>query len=448
MKAGDATPTRAARCDLRASLEPVPPLAVLAHEWLGLESRAQSSFFTAWPWIGHWLARLPASVATELLRVRAQGRTVGLAIVCRRDQVRRALPGKSRALYVNCTGDPALDELTIEYNGLLAETGREAEVLQAAIVALAQDASWDELFLDGWEHAAQLGDPLRVEPGMRWVERSRRVCHYVDLAALPNRGRDYLAAPPRKARYKLRRAWREAEALGGPALDIAANPAQASAFLDELARLHQATWVGRGQAGAFANPFFRAFHTALVASGSEHVQLARLRVGDRPVGYLYNFIHRGRAYNYQSGFDLGSRPAPAGDPACSAMRSRSRTASAWGCAPTNSWPATSTTNRNSPPTRRRWCGPRCNATAPGSAWSPRCGRSGRGGAGPWTGWRVGRPGPARHPSRTCALNVMPWSLVNAPRAQRVLGRTRPQGHARPSRQNGVCPNAARNRFLT
>ncbi len=29
-----------------------------------------------------------------------------------------------------------------------------------------------------------------------------------------------------------------------------------------------------------------------------------MRVGDRSVAYVYNFVHRGRVYNYQSGFDF------------------------------------------------------------------------------------------------------------------------------------------------
>jgi CelD/BcsL family acetyltransferase involved in cellulose biosynthesis len=37
------------------------------------------------------------------------------------------------------------------------------------------------------------------------------------------------------------------------------------------------------------------------------VQLLRIAVGGRAIGYLYNFRHRGRIYAYQSGFDDSDR---------------------------------------------------------------------------------------------------------------------------------------------
>ena len=77
------------------------------------------------------------------------------------------------------------------------------------------------------------------------------------------------------------------------------------AWLDALAALHQATWTGRGQPGAFANPAFRHFHRALLARAMPRgeADLLRIAAGARVIGYLYNFRHRGRALAYQSGFD-------------------------------------------------------------------------------------------------------------------------------------------------
>ena len=34
-----------------------------------------------------------------------------------------------------------------------------------------------------------------------------------------------------------------------------------------------------------------------------HIQMLRVRAGRHDVGYLYNFVHRGRVLFYQSGFD-------------------------------------------------------------------------------------------------------------------------------------------------
>ncbi|TIS40089.1 GNAT family N-acetyltransferase, partial [Mesorhizobium sp.] len=76
---------------------------------------------------------------------------------------------------------------------------------------------------------------------------------------------------------------------------------EALAAFDLLAELHQARW---GRRGAFANPSFRRFHEELIAHGvpTGAVRISRTLAGDQTIGILYNFVHDGRVYNYQSGF--------------------------------------------------------------------------------------------------------------------------------------------------
>ncbi len=240
-----------------------------------------------------------------MLRVERDGLLVGLAIVCGRVQRRRGLPGRSRSLYLNCTGDPVLDDLTIEYNGLLAESGRADDVLRAATAHFAGLPRWDEIHLNGWDGGEPPPQAELSRQGLALVERSTRSCYRVDLAALRASGQGYIDALPRKIRYNVRRAVRCAEELGELALDVAAGPDESARFLAELSEMHHRSWSRRGQPGAFANPFFSAFHADLVArTDAGVVQLVRMRVGERPVGYIYNLVHRGRVYNYQSGFDF------------------------------------------------------------------------------------------------------------------------------------------------
>jgi CelD/BcsL family acetyltransferase involved in cellulose biosynthesis len=139
--------------------------------------------------------------------------------------------------------------------------------------------------------------------------------HYVDLAAVRDCGRGYLALLGSKTRYRIRRSCREYEKLGAIRLRRAADATEASTFLDELKALHQAYWTARGQPGAFASRYFDQFHHNLVrgAFGRGEIQLLRIDVADRPIGYVYNFLYRGRVYNYQTGFDYqvcakGDRP--------------------------------------------------------------------------------------------------------------------------------------------
>jgi glycosyltransferase involved in cell wall biosynthesis/CelD/BcsL family acetyltransferase involved in cellulose biosynthesis len=290
----------------RVGLSTLPPIEALQADWTSLEQRSDASFFVSWHWIGRWLAHLPQPVPRALLRVEFEGRLVGLAIVCGAVQRRAGLAGGSRSLHVNCSGDPWLDELTIEYNGLLVEAGREEPALRAVIGHFAALPKWEEIFLDGWNRRELPPLDELAREGLVLVQRAARSCYRVDLRALRESERAYVASLPPKVRYKVRRTMRCAEEMGDTALDVAAGPQEATRFLHELSVLHQKSWQRRGKAGSFANSFFDAFHADLVgrAEDARSIQLVRMRVKGQAFAYLYNFVHRGRIYNYQSGFDF------------------------------------------------------------------------------------------------------------------------------------------------
>jgi CelD/BcsL family acetyltransferase involved in cellulose biosynthesis len=129
---------------------------------------------------------------------------------------------------------------------------------------------------------------------------------WLDLTALGQGGLP--AALSANTRYQLRRSDRAYAARGPIRVDRAATLAEAEDFLDALAVLHQATWTARGKPGAFANPFFRVFHRALLARALPRgeAEVLRIAAGAAAIGYLYNFRHRGRVLAYQSGFDYAA----------------------------------------------------------------------------------------------------------------------------------------------
>jgi CelD/BcsL family acetyltransferase involved in cellulose biosynthesis len=85
---------------------------------------------------------------------------------------------------------------------------------------------------------------------------------------------------------------------------VAADVDEALEFFDGLERLHRAVWEARGKAGSFANPAFGPLHRDLIRHGMDAgvVRLCRLTASGQEFGYLYNFVWRGRVFNYQSGF--------------------------------------------------------------------------------------------------------------------------------------------------
>jgi len=262
-----------------------PGWAALEQEWTALEAEAASpSVFQSWSWIGCLAEeRFPDPI---LLRAVAGGCVVGLALFNRR----------GRGLHLAESGDAALDAPFVEHNAPLvarhAPPGTEAALLRAA---------WR---VPGIGRVVASGSPPSVAAaiGGRMTRQQERIAPYVDLAAIRNAEGNYLAGRSANTRQQVRRSLRH---YGDATLARAGTETQAQAWLDALIALHEATWRRRGRAGAFASPFLRRFHQALVARTLARGQLDLLCVtaAGREVGYLYNFRAGGRVFAYQSGLE-------------------------------------------------------------------------------------------------------------------------------------------------
>jgi len=288
--------------DISVELAVLPPISVLEREWLELETRSDASFFTSWSWIGCWLACIPAQIQPRILRATIGVEVVGLGVVVTRNFWRnRLLPIKG--LFLNATGDPLFDEITIEHNGFLTDRSLQSVVVPQFFEYLASmDDDWDELHLDGVTDIT--GAKLPELSGML-VKQRQRCNYYVDLDEVRSKSGGYLSLLGQNTRYNIRRSNKEYAKYGAILLTVAENIDQAFEFFAGLKHLHQAYWQSRGLPGAFANVFFEAFHSTLIKTRffSGEIQLIRVNVGAQTLGYLYNFIQRGIVYNYQSGFD-------------------------------------------------------------------------------------------------------------------------------------------------
>ena len=272
--------------------------------WSDLQQRADHSFFQSWGWIGAWLASLPAEIEPLCLTARAGGDTVGLGLLTARRAHRYGVLA-ARGLHLHQTGDDRLDQLTIEYNGLLLDRRDPAGIARASLNRLGTETKlWNELYLPGvspvWrDWATAAGTPDLIQDS---------VCRYVDLAAGDDAWWRSLSG---NARQQLRRAQR---LCGTITVDVADDLATAWDIWGELKALHQGAWQARGAAGAFANEWFTGFHERLIAErlGAGEIQLLRLRSEGETVACLYNFIYGRRALAYQSGFaiDADNRRKP------------------------------------------------------------------------------------------------------------------------------------------
>jgi CelD/BcsL family acetyltransferase involved in cellulose biosynthesis len=273
---------------LTIALSDVPDWDALGQRWRALEERSNGSFFQSWTWTGALAAeRFPNPVLVE---AREDGRTVALALFNRR----------GRRLYLGESGDPAMDDIYIEFNGVLTESGREAE-LTARCLRAARGAGGllpRTLILSGID-GMTLAEASRLSPA---IDSRAAAAPFADLSGLSGPFLDTLSA---NTRQQIRRSDRGYARSGPIAIDRAATVGDALDRLDALAVWHQKTWIARGRPGAFARPWFRRFHRAVITEGLPRgeIDLLSIAAGPRPVGFLYNFRWRGTSLAYQSGFD-------------------------------------------------------------------------------------------------------------------------------------------------
>lgn len=285
------------------TLRGVSDLDALEAPWRALEERSDGSFFQGWTWTGCLAAeRFDDPV---LLEARAAGATVGLALFNR-----GSMALAPATLWLGETGQPRHDAVFIEHNGPLVARGTGPDLLAACLeTALAAPLPGSGARRGRAVVLSGVGDAVLAAagrvPGWRAVRRSRPA-PFVDLASLGDT--EFLAALGSATRYQLRRSQRRYGERGALAVRRAADVDEGLAFLDALAALHQATWIGRGRPGAFADPWVMRFHRALVARGLPRgeIDLLRVSAGGRTVGYLYNLVRRGWVGNYQGGFDYAA----------------------------------------------------------------------------------------------------------------------------------------------
>lgn len=295
--------------DYVIALRPLCDHPDLAADWQSLERRSPHSFFQSWDWIGCWLDMLPDAITPLVLEARAGDSPVGLAVFVEGRERRRGVI-TSKTLRLTETGDPRIDEVTIEHNGILCDRDHAAAAVPAILRYLGAALTrghWDEVFLPG---VAPDYEALAAAACPNLLVWKRDVSHVVDCDAVRAAGGDYLAQLGKKTRQHLRRTLRLYEARGAIAVTAAQTTQEALDFFESLMALHQADWNSRGEAGAFQDPWFVDFHQNLIRRCFDkgYIQLLRMAAGAHTIGYSYHFLYQGRVYSYQWGLTAEDDP--------------------------------------------------------------------------------------------------------------------------------------------
>lgn len=290
---------------LRGELVPLERCGGLAGDWIALQRRVECSPFSSWHWVSTWLELLPPDVRPLVFSAFDGERVVALALLVAAPERGWARLAGRRSWHIQETGDPALDEITMEYGGLLAapeDIEASYRALFEALGGLPND--WRRLCITTSVQAPEIQAAL---PGnMRGSSACTRASYVVDLSQVREAG-GYPEVLGRNSRSSLRQTLRAYEAIGPLRAEVAGDVETALSWFDGFETLHTRYWRSRGLPGSFGSSFFGRFHRALIerTAGEGFVQINRVTAGEMLVGYVYNLAWQRRVYYYNAGMNYG-----------------------------------------------------------------------------------------------------------------------------------------------
>jgi CelD/BcsL family acetyltransferase involved in cellulose biosynthesis len=268
----------------------------IAPEWRVLtEESPYSNFCLTAEWVEAWLTVFGTILNPDILLFKSGNTLVGAGLSVPTKYNYKFIP-VSRT-YLNTAGEPEGGPY-IEFNDLLCLAGFEREVAEAFRTHV-DSKRWDEIAIHGFSEGKPL-EALRSTFGEFEQTSDVKVNYYVDLKQIRAAGSSYESILGSSTRSGLRQTYK---ACGDIVTEEASDVEMALAFLEEMADLHQKHWIALGEAGSFASPLFAEFHRNLIRRSFSQgaIQFLRFSAGGSVIGLMYNFVHRGRVYFYQSG---------------------------------------------------------------------------------------------------------------------------------------------------
>ncbi len=263
------------------------------------------SIFLSAAWMNSWLAVFGSGFSGYWICWEAGGELVGGCLLLLRTVRLRGLP--MHAVFLNTTENTSERSPLAEFNQVLCRPGFERPIA-ASLADFVNRLRWTQFHLPAHEDS-QFCREFIARLSSSWRSVHQLPAPYVDFVKHREQSFDTLISA--NTRAQIRRTSRGFEQRHGAVkLQAASNCEQALQYLEELARLHNATWQARGKSGAFAGTAYLEFHRRLLPQlwRTGGVDLLRMRAGDVDIGYLYLLLDGRRVCFFQSGFAYESDP--------------------------------------------------------------------------------------------------------------------------------------------
>lgn len=271
--------------------------------WLEVEQLVQPTFFHSWTWVGSWLELIIPIACVYLFCFYHQGSIKSVCCLTKN----RASRKKGMVSVVQLQLNEYLKKnynLVNGYNGILVAPGFERLAWNYFFQAAEKfDSSWDEIAIG----------PV-CDTGARYCFDTNRNLGQVidknffefkkDLDPSMAEQSVLLDTFKRKSRQQMKQTLVAFSEWGEAKVELAKDIQEAEYFFDQMGLLHTQRWNKVDKKGSFGNPVWVNFHKQLIRRNFGHgcIQMLKVSVGDKVLGYLYGHLYKGCVYMHQTGF--------------------------------------------------------------------------------------------------------------------------------------------------
>ncbi len=268
--------------------------------WNELENTCPHSFFLSWAWMETWLKTLSVNEKVVFICGIKNQKAVFAYFTGLKTGIDNRITIAKRG-FLNSTGNPEQDEITIEYNGILFNQSTGADFLRD--IFQPEVSLWDELVCPAV--LPQLLDVFITNN--RYVNarvERKSLSYFVELDKVRDNNNDLISLLSKNKRSQIRQSIRCYEQDSVLTIKIAANVEEALSTFQKLKELNRSHWQNKGKASAFSSPFFCEFHENLISNHFDNnLHLVTISCGEQLLGYLYNFVYQNKVLFYQCGFE-------------------------------------------------------------------------------------------------------------------------------------------------
>ena len=297
--------TTGAQPALRRHITPLDPAGTLPDWWEPLyEAACNRSIFLCGAWLQSWLEIYGSEFEGQWISWEKDGAIVA-GCLCVTRRVHKNI-FTFRTLYLNATGEATARTPLAEFNDILHLRDVACDLEREIIEDFAQlllFSSWSRLMASGYQDDSLIARLMSSIPHAA-IDYNVKPAPYVSLANCPeSQFETHLSA---NTRYQVRRARRLYESRFGPLTITAVSDSHdVLRCLDEMAVLQKARWKKRGEPCSLGQPCVLEFHRRLIGrlASKGAMEMLVIRSGHHIIGYLYNYIDRGKVYYFQCGFD-------------------------------------------------------------------------------------------------------------------------------------------------